>query len=640
MKLRGRHCLLVSSLTLAVAVRCQAGGVVTNCTEADLLAALNGGGQVTLACDGVLQLSSPLLITNDVALNASGHDLTLSVAMALERTRLAQINPGVSLVLNHLTLADGLARGTNSTVTDGVGGDGFGGAVWNNGGILQATDCVFSNNAVVGGTGGPGGPYSGFNFGGNGSGGAIYNDRGTLLLTNVVFAGNSAQGGQGGSASSSYPSEGGMGGTSYGGAIFSCTGLVAIANCRFLSNAAPASLPGPAHGYNPSSGWAYAGALYSVGGTNVIVESRFEYQWVGGGNSFCDAAAGAIYQAAGSLWVSGCTFATNRVTGGDGIVIGSGSNAGSAEGGALMLSALSIGEQGQTKLYCDAAISNCCFAGNLAKGGLQGPAVGSGGTAYGGVVLNATKLQMLNCTLAANAASGGDIAYPSYPVSAAYGGALCNMGGTTVLTHVTIAINSANKGAGAGGSYPSRGGGIYVGGGRVYVRNSILGANTADSGGNGYGNLYDDGGNISSDASCAFTTPGSRNATDPMLLPLGAYGGPTLTMALRPGGAALDAANPAFCLPTDQRGLPRPQGAGGEIGAVEEAVLSIERLTNGDWRLFKVSLPAASCTLLTSTNLSDWATLQSTSGDASGQVQFTVPGGSAQARFFRTLGLP
>jgi fibronectin-binding autotransporter adhesin len=613
---------------------------VTSCTETDLRAALDGGGRVTFACDGVLQLSSPLLITNDTTLDASGHDLTLAPGPVLQPIRLLQINPGVSLGLSHMTLANGFVRGTNSTVTDGTGGTGFGGAVWNNAGTLQATDCVFTNNAVLGGTGGPSGSSTPFNLGGAGLGGAIYNDQGALYLTNVVFAGNAAQGGQGGAALPTYPSRGGSGGYSCGGAIYSRTGLIAMANCRFVSNSAPASLPGPANGYNPSSGYAYAGALYSISGTNVIVETRFERQWVGGGRWFCDANAGAIYQAAGALWVSGCTFATNQVRGGDGIIIGSGSNAGSAMGGALMLNAVGTGEQGQTKLYCDAVLSNCCFVGNIAKGGIQGPAVGSGGTAYGGVVVSTTTLRMLNCTLAANVASGGDITYPSYPLSYAYGGALCTMGGTALLTHVTMVANGSSRGVGAGTSYLARGGGIYVSSGKVYLRNSLLAANTADSGANGSGTLNDDGCNLSSDATCLFTAPGSRNNTDPQLLPLGAYGGPTLTSPPRPGSPALDAANPAFGPPTDQRGLSRPQGAGYDIGAVEAAALSLQRLTDGSWLLFETTLPAAACTLHTSTNLTDWSVLQLTNADARGQVEFQVPDDGLRARFFRTSGLP
>ncbi len=625
-------------LALASAGFGRADGVVTNCTETDLRAALSGGGSVTFACDGVIGLSGPLIISNDITVDAAGHEVTISGGNSV---RLFEIKPGAALVLKHLSLADGFARGTNSSVGNGSGGDGIGGAVWNQAGTLQATDCVFANNAAFGGLGGPG--VSGtiaFNFGGGGFGGAIYNDTGTLRLTNVVFSGNVAQGGQGGPAPSSTPSKGGSGGPSVGGAIYSRTGLVTIASCRFISNSAPASVPGPANGYNPSSGSAVAGALYCNAGTTLIFDTRFEHQSVGGGRWFCDASAGAVFQAAGSLWVSGCTFATNTVTGGDGIIIGSGSNAGSADGGALLVSFMATGVQGQVLLFCDAVISNSCFVGNVAKGGLQGPAVGEAGYARGGAVASSGNLQMLNCTLAANVARGGDITFPSFPLSSAYGGALF-LNNTSILTHVTIAANRVNTGTGAGSfgssSSVALGGGVYLSSGKVYVRNSILSSNVPS---NCAGSLIDNGNSISSDATCAFTAPGSRNKTDPMLVPLGAYGGPTLTMALRPGSPAIDAASPAFCLATDQRGVPRPQGRGCDIGAVEAAILSLQKRNDGNWGITRGAVPGATCTLQTSANLLDWIDLQTVVADQNGRVEFLVPDAASSVQFFRSAGEP
>ena len=628
-------------MMLAGAFLCEAGGVVTNCTETALRTALIGGGAVTFDCDGVLTLSSTLVITNDTTIDATGHDLTLSEGQVVQWFQLLQINPGVTLVLNHLTLANGFMRGTNSTVGNGSGGDGIGSAVWNKAGTLQATDCVFTNNVVLGGTGGPGvSGTSAFNFGGGGYGGAIYNDAGTLRLTNVVFVGNKAQGGQGGSAPSPPPSEGGPGGPSAGGAIYSRTGLVTIVSCRFVSNSAPASVPGPANGYNPDSGPAAAGAVYCMAGTNVILDSQFECQSVGGGQWFCNASAGVLYQTAGSLWISGCTFSTNKVTGGDGIVIGSGSNAGNADGGAILLANMATGQQGQVMLYCNAVISNSCFVGNLVKGGLQGQAVGAAGTGRGGALESSGLLQMFNCTLAANSASGGDITYPSFPLSSAYGGALA-IGTTSVLTHVTIAANSVNKGAGAGNygssSSVALGGGIYVGSGKVYVRNSILSSNSPV---NCIGTLIDNGNSLSSDASCAFIPPGSLNNTDPLLAPLGAYGGPTLTMALRPGSPAVNAGNATFCLATDQRGVPRPQGNGCDMGAVEAAVLSIQKRNDGNWAISQAAAPGASCTLQMSLNLTDWSDLQTVVVGQNGQAGFVVPDAGSGPGFFRSVGAP
>jgi hypothetical protein len=59
------------------------------------------------------------------------------------------------------------------------------------------------------------------------------------------------------------------------------------------------------------------------------------------------------------------------------------------------------------------------------------------------------------------------------------------------------------------------------------------------------------------------------NPIDPLLGPLANNGGPTQTHALLPGSPAIDAANPNSFSSTDQRGVPRPQGAGPDIGAYE-----------------------------------------------------------------------
>ena len=50
-------CLLVAGFLLGTSPRSFASGVVTNCTDADLRAALQGGGTVTFACDGTIVLT-------------------------------------------------------------------------------------------------------------------------------------------------------------------------------------------------------------------------------------------------------------------------------------------------------------------------------------------------------------------------------------------------------------------------------------------------------------------------------------------------------------------------------------------------------------------------------------------------------
>src|SRR5260370_208895 len=152
--------------------------------------------------------------------------------------------------------------------------------------------------------------------------------------------------------------------------------------------------------------------------------------------------------------------------------------------------------------------------------------------------------------------------------------------------------------------------------------------------------LIGNGKGISWEATCAFSAPGSINNTDPRLPPLGAYGGPTLTMALLPGSPAMDAANPAYCPPADQRGVPRPQGGGCDIGAVEAAHLSLQNRGDGNWSITQGAAPGFPCALQVSTNLVDWSNLQTVIADPSGQAGFVAPDLGLGAQFFRTLGAP
>ena len=50
-----------------------AGGVVTNCTETALRAAMTGGGTVTFACDGTITLTSTITNDLDCVLDGSRH---------------------------------------------------------------------------------------------------------------------------------------------------------------------------------------------------------------------------------------------------------------------------------------------------------------------------------------------------------------------------------------------------------------------------------------------------------------------------------------------------------------------------------------------------------------------------------------
>lgn len=77
------------------------------------------------------------------------------------------------------------------------------------------------------------------------------------------------------------------------------------------------------------------------------------------------------------------------------------------------------------------------------------------------------------------------------------------------------------------------------------------------------------GGNISSDATLALAGPGDLLSTNPVLAPLGDYGGTTQTRALLPGSPAIDHGVAAGTPAADQRGIARPQLGGIDTGAYE-----------------------------------------------------------------------
>jgi large repetitive protein len=166
----------------------------------------------------------------------------------------------------------------------------------------------------------------------------------------------------------------------------------------------------------------------------------------------------------------------------------------------------------------------------------------------GGGVWNRSQLTMENSTI-----SGND-AVP-------WGGGLNNNLGTAILTHVTVAANSA-------GFF---GAGIYDtgGGGTVELRNSLVdepgqpGAQSCD------GLIQSGGGNLDSGTSCGFSMPTDISKAGSQVAPLAFNGGPTATHAVKPGSLAIDAAVAANCTAHDQRGIARPQGSGCDIGAYE-----------------------------------------------------------------------
>ncbi|HWW00972.1 MAG TPA: choice-of-anchor Q domain-containing protein [Candidatus Acidoferrum sp.] len=528
-------------LFLGVILREEASGtVLTNCSDADLRTAMSGGGLITFACDGTISLTNEIAVTLDTLLDASGHQVLLSGRGV---NRMFTVNAGRTLTLTHLVLQNGLATATNGT-SAGPTGTGAGGAILNQGGTLSTADCWFQSNVAVG----LDGAILGTATGGQGMGGAIATLGGVLVLTNTMFQANSAIGGHGRDIIYAG-STGGTGGSAYGGAISSDGGAVTADHCYFQTNSSVSG--GPGVGQTPgAAGDVAGGAVFSTSGTLKLLSSMLSINSCPAGYA-AGAAGGGAYVVGGVLEAANCLFATNSASGGSGDAGGQrGRGPGNGLGGGLWISAPSNN------------LSGCAFIANSASGGANSSLQFGLAAGVGGAVYNAQTLTMANCTLFGNVAQCAP-AFTGW--ASGHGGAIYNQGGTGILTHVTVVGNAAQFGA---ITAPAA---VESPAGPMTLQNSILAFSTVGSMtcSNGYGNLIDGGGSISSDTTPALTDPTSHNNVNPLLGPLGYQGGLTPTVPLLPGSPAIDAGISTTCLPSDQRGYPRPYGAGCDIGAFE-----------------------------------------------------------------------
>jgi predicted outer membrane repeat protein len=286
---------------------------------------------------------------------------------------------------------------------------------------------------------------------------------------------------------------------------------------------------------NGNNGFPGGGGITNRSGTVTISGSTFS------GNS-SSSAGGAIYSfLGGTVTLSDSTFSGNTVSSGSGGAIYNNSgtvtvststfsgNSSSSGGGAIYSNGGTV------------TVSTSTFSSNSASFG-------------GGAVFNSGTLALSSSTFSGNSSDN-------------FGGAIVNSSAesTVTISDSTFSGNSARFGGGIRNS------------GTATAKNTIIANSPA--GGNCAGTLSDEGGNLSSDATCGFSAGSSRNDVDPSLGELQDNGGPTLTMALLPGSPAIDAA--VDCPPpeTDQRGVERPQDGNGDgtascdIGAFELQVI-------------------------------------------------------------------
>ncbi len=184
----------------------------------------------------------------------------------------------------------------------------------------------------------------------------------------------------------------------------------------------------------------------------------------------------------------------------------------------------------------------------------------------GGGIDNTGTLTLTDCTLSRNTSTTSGL-----PIVGNGGGIENDTTGTLTVTDCTLADNDA----------ANKGGGI-INAGILTVAMSLF-ANP--DGGNlvleSNAEFASQGHNLFSDTPAVKLAPTDLINTNPLLAPLGNYGGSTETMALLPGSPAIDAGITVAGVTTDQRGVARPQGTAPDIGAFELRGFSIA-VTGGD----------------------------------------------------------
>jgi len=374
--------------------------------------------------------------------------------------------------------------------------------------------------------------------------GILVDSGATLSMTNCTIGGNTA--------------------TVNGGGLFNNGGTVTLSTCTFNGNQA-----------RPGNG----GGLYNGAGsaalTNCIFTANVAHPGNGGAidneatamltnctfkRNHARVSSGGALENGGMAMVTGCTFSLNKAA-----VRGGGIDS----GGTLTISNSTL--SGNTASVAGGGIenggtstlTNSTISGNDARLFVVGVDGGGGGMDNNGTA------SLTNCTLTGNHAARD-------------GGGINNHG--TITAHPTIEFTNCTL----FGNKAPRGGGGGVAGPATYS-NTIVANNIAKFGANcdGESGGFDSGHNLVSTGNntCLSTDGTDLLDTNPMLAPLGTYGGPTQTLALCTGIAlphpsctgpspAIDAGDDAVTGPpdnlaTDQRGLPRLSGAHVDIGAYE-----------------------------------------------------------------------
>jgi predicted outer membrane repeat protein len=317
------------------------------------------------------------------------------------------------------------------------------------------------------------------------------------------------------------------------------------------------------------------------------------YSCVVSNNSAHDSPGGGIYSS-GSLTLRSCLISGNSTA-------ASGANGGGVAGSLTASDCSFSGNYSDSSggaIYgASVVLTDCSVANNFADNG-------GGGVA-------ATTLALTNCSVRGNqATTAGGISGSGALLNTTVSGNRAEQWGgvygqTITLLSSTVCSNRATSIAGG------------VSGNTIYSRNSIIAGNSAATGPDISGTLTSQGFNLIQNTNgCTIvgTTTGNLLGVNPRLGPLQNNGGPTWTHALLSGSPAIDAGGSTGAPSTDQRGVPRPQGAGVDIGAVEvvtAAPLFVRplRLQPSGFSLNIIYDSTNACRIQASTNVVVWIDL-------------------------------
>jgi hypothetical protein len=579
-----------------------------------------------------ISLSGTLDLTNKATTTITGPGANLLTISGNKTSRVFDISGG-SAVLSGLTITGGSAdKGggllishgtltlTNCTVSGNAATVQGGGIATQSGCTTTLTDCAISGNTAPDG----GGLADLLNstlslinatLSGNTAstqGGGLYND-GTATLTNCTISGNSANSGAGVATYSG----------NYSSATPKLTNTIVAGN---TGGDIQGSLD-PRSSNNLIGGYPLLASLGDFGGPTFTMALLPGSPAIGGGTS---TGAPALDQRGqmrsghvdiGAFQSQGTALLVNTTVGG----------VGSAPGQLSLPQAVNLANalDDDATIGFDSSVfaspqTITLSAGPLVLGAgvttITGPGanllsisgnnvsrvVDSSGTAFlsgltitagsadngGGLRERGGEATLTNCTVSGNAAT-------------AQGGGLYDLDGALSLVGCTVSNNTARTGAGlagiggmlslvnatvSGNKATGQAGGLYIKGGTATLTCATISANSAATGG-GLANARNTatvtltntivaGQTAGGDVTGNYT--GSNNLigpnVNPLLSPLGNYGGPTKTMALLPGSPAIGGGTATGAQPFDQRGQPRFGHV--DIGAFQSQGFTLKPVAN------------------------------------------------------------